>query len=196
MLCKACFSPSLCVFHTIWVLLLGGWLPRGPGHNLLMHFSSLSSSRMFVPLPSSRCLAEGNRICWWLIFDPRCPLRPNLLNPTLACAVCPTCIPKVCSKVYVLCAYKHSFPSSSTPKQVVEAMHGMQSHAKSSSDKYFGMWGPFKCFCHLGPKQRQQVVFFFKQRSGFECFGHPTQGGAKIQRGKSALEKDSRSLLV
>ena len=46
MLCKACFGPSLCVFHTIWVLLLGGWLPRGPGHNLLMHFSSLSSSRL------------------------------------------------------------------------------------------------------------------------------------------------------
>ena len=39
-----------------------GWLPRGLGHNLLMQFSRLSSSRMVVPLPSSRCLAEGNRI--------------------------------------------------------------------------------------------------------------------------------------
>ena len=40
----------------------GGGLPRGLGHNLLMQFSRLSSSRMVVPLPSSRCLAEGNRI--------------------------------------------------------------------------------------------------------------------------------------
>ena len=40
----------------------GGGLQRGLGHNLLMHFYSLISSRMVVPLPSSRCLAEGNRI--------------------------------------------------------------------------------------------------------------------------------------
>ena len=40
----------------------GGGLPRGLGHNLLMQFSRLSSSRMVVPLPSSRCLAEGNII--------------------------------------------------------------------------------------------------------------------------------------
>ena len=40
----------------------GGGLPRGLGHNLLMQFSSLGSSRMVVPLPSWRCLAEGNRI--------------------------------------------------------------------------------------------------------------------------------------
>ena len=40
----------------------GGGLPRGLGHNLLMQFSSLGSSRMVVPLPSFRCLAEGNRI--------------------------------------------------------------------------------------------------------------------------------------
>ena len=39
-----------------------GGLPRRLGHNLLMQFSSLGSSRMAVPLPSSRCLAEGNRI--------------------------------------------------------------------------------------------------------------------------------------
>ena len=32
----------------------GGGLPRGLGHNLLMQFSSLGSSRMVVPLPSSR----------------------------------------------------------------------------------------------------------------------------------------------
>ena len=60
MLCKACFSPSLCVFHPIWGG--GGGLPRGLGHNLLMQLSSLGSSRMVVPLPSSRCLAEGSRI--------------------------------------------------------------------------------------------------------------------------------------
>ena len=37
----------------------GGGLPRGLGQNLLMQFSSLGSSRI---VPSSRCLAEGNRI--------------------------------------------------------------------------------------------------------------------------------------
>ena len=40
----------------------GGWHPRGLEHNLLMKFSNLGSSRMVVPLPSLRCLAEGNRI--------------------------------------------------------------------------------------------------------------------------------------
>ena len=40
----------------------GGGLSRGLGHNLLMQFSRLSSSKKVVPLPSSRCLAEGNRI--------------------------------------------------------------------------------------------------------------------------------------
>ena len=44
MLCKACFSPLLRVFHPIWVL--GGGLPRGVGHNLLMQFSRLGSSKM------------------------------------------------------------------------------------------------------------------------------------------------------
>ena len=33
---------------------------QGSRHNLLMQFSRLSSSRMVVPLSSSRCLAEGN----------------------------------------------------------------------------------------------------------------------------------------
>ena len=58
---KHVVAPSLCVFRTIWVL-RGGGLPRGLGHNLLMQYSRLGSSRMVVPLPSSRCLAEGNRI--------------------------------------------------------------------------------------------------------------------------------------
>ena len=40
----------------------GGRLPRGLGHNLLMQLSKLSISKKVVPLPSSRCLAEGNRI--------------------------------------------------------------------------------------------------------------------------------------
>ena len=52
--------------HYVFFTLFGFWggrgLPRGLGHNLLMQFSSLGSSRMVVPLPSSRCLAEGNRI--------------------------------------------------------------------------------------------------------------------------------------
>ena len=51
-----CFSPYLGVGGR------GEGLPRGLGHNLLMQFSGLGSSRMVVPLPSSRCLAEGNRI--------------------------------------------------------------------------------------------------------------------------------------
>ena len=49
-----CFSP----YFGIWG---GGGLPRGLGHNLLTQISRLSSSRIVVPLPSSRCLAEGNR---------------------------------------------------------------------------------------------------------------------------------------
>ena len=52
----------LYVFFTLFGCWGGGWLPRGLGHNLLMQFSRLSSSRLVVPLPSSRCLAEGNRI--------------------------------------------------------------------------------------------------------------------------------------
>ena len=51
----------LYVFFTLFGAWGGGGLPRGLGHNLLLQFSSLSS-RMVVPLPSSRCLAEGNRI--------------------------------------------------------------------------------------------------------------------------------------
>ena len=49
-----CFSPHLGVCEE--------GLPRGLGHNLLMQFYNLGSSRMVVPLPSLRCLAEGNRI--------------------------------------------------------------------------------------------------------------------------------------
>ena len=54
----------LYVFFTLFGLGWGGGggLPSGLGHNLLMQFSSLGGSRMVVPLPSSRCLAEGNRI--------------------------------------------------------------------------------------------------------------------------------------
>ena len=46
-----CFSPYLGVG--------GGGAPKG---NLLVQFSSLGSSKMVIPLPSSRYLAEGNRI--------------------------------------------------------------------------------------------------------------------------------------
>ena len=55
----------LYVFFTLfgcWAGGGGGGLPRGLEHNLLMQFSRLSSSKKVVPLPSSRCLAEGNRI--------------------------------------------------------------------------------------------------------------------------------------
>ena len=43
---QSMFSPLLCVFRTIWVL--GGGVPRGLGHNLLMQFSSLGSSKMEI----------------------------------------------------------------------------------------------------------------------------------------------------
>ena len=52
----------LYVFFTLFGCWGGGGLPRGIGHNLLMQFSRLSSSKKVVPFPSSRCLAEGNRI--------------------------------------------------------------------------------------------------------------------------------------
>ena len=55
-------SAPLYVFFTLFGCWGGRGLPRGLGHNLLMQFSRLSSSRMVVPLRSSRCLAEGNRI--------------------------------------------------------------------------------------------------------------------------------------
>ena len=57
----------LCVFFTLFGL--GGGGTKGcRAHNLLMQFSGLGSSKMsyvkhvLAPLPSSRCLAEGNRI--------------------------------------------------------------------------------------------------------------------------------------
>ena len=71
--------PILCIFHPIWVCVWGGGgLPRGLGHNLLMHFSSLGSSRMVIPLPSLRCLAEGNRI---LIAVSQIFMNCALLHP-------------------------------------------------------------------------------------------------------------------
>ena len=45
-LCKACFGPSLCVFHPIWVG--GGGTKESRAHNLLMQFSGLSSSKMVI----------------------------------------------------------------------------------------------------------------------------------------------------
>ena len=35
------------------------------GHNLLMQFPSLGSSKMVLHFPSSRCVAKGNKI--WLV---------------------------------------------------------------------------------------------------------------------------------
>ena len=46
-------------------------------HNLLMQCYSLGSSRMVVPLPSSRCLAEGNRISRCEVPPPPELLRCN-----------------------------------------------------------------------------------------------------------------------
>ena len=41
-------SDPIHVFHLIWVFFLGGGVPRGLGHNLLMQFSSLCSSKMAI----------------------------------------------------------------------------------------------------------------------------------------------------
>ena len=46
-LCKACFSRSLCVFP-LFGCSGGGGVPRGLGHNLLMQLSSLGSSKMEI----------------------------------------------------------------------------------------------------------------------------------------------------
>ena len=46
MLFKACFSPLLCVSHYLGVGV--GGVPRGLGHNLLMQFSRLSSSKLEI----------------------------------------------------------------------------------------------------------------------------------------------------
>ena len=45
---KHVLAPHLCVFHPIWVFWGEGGLPSGPGHNLLMQFSSLGSSKMEI----------------------------------------------------------------------------------------------------------------------------------------------------
>ena len=55
----------LYVFFTLFGCWRGGGgegLPRGLGHNLLMQFSRLGSSKVVLPSPFSRCLAEGNII--------------------------------------------------------------------------------------------------------------------------------------
>ena len=59
------------VFFILFGYWGGGRLPRGLGHNLLMQFSSLGNSRMVVPLPSSRCHTEGNRILFVLQLKGR-----------------------------------------------------------------------------------------------------------------------------
>ena len=60
----SCIKHVLAPLYVFFTLLGcgGGGFPRGMGHNLLMQFSRLGSSSMVIPLPSSRCLAEGNRI--------------------------------------------------------------------------------------------------------------------------------------
>ena len=62
---KRILAP-LYVFFTLFRCMCvggGGGAPKGSGAQpAIMQFSSLSSSEMVVPLPSSRCLAEGNRI--------------------------------------------------------------------------------------------------------------------------------------
>ena len=58
--------------HTGWPPPPWGGLPKGLGHNLLMQFSGLGSSKMVVPLPSTRCLAEGNIILLKMHAYRRC----------------------------------------------------------------------------------------------------------------------------
>ena len=63
----------LYVFFSLFGCWGGGGLPRGLGHNLLMQLSRLSSSKKVVPLPSSRCLAEGNIIFFGgILLDCTC----------------------------------------------------------------------------------------------------------------------------
>ena len=58
---KRVLAPLYVVF-TVFGCWGGGGVPRGLGHNpAIMQLSSLSSSEMAVSLPSSRCLAKGNR---------------------------------------------------------------------------------------------------------------------------------------
>ena len=49
-MCKACFMPYLCVFHSIWVLgpRGGGGSPKGLVHNLLMQFFTVASLKIEV----------------------------------------------------------------------------------------------------------------------------------------------------
>ena len=70
----------LYVFFTLFGC-WGGALPRGIGHNLLMQFSRLSSSKKFVPLPSSRCLAEGNRFFPPMKSPPTARQSPYNVSP-------------------------------------------------------------------------------------------------------------------
>ena len=50
MLCKACFRPSLCVFHPIWLCVWGGGggTKGSRAHNLLMQFSGLGNSKIEI----------------------------------------------------------------------------------------------------------------------------------------------------
>ena len=74
----------LYVFFTLFGCWGGGGLPRGLGHNLLMQFSRLNSSKKVVSFPSSRCLAEGNRIFFSFPSPILSTLHPNtILEPNL-----------------------------------------------------------------------------------------------------------------
>ena len=65
--------PSLRVFHRIWVFFFGGGGPKGLGHNLLMQFSSLCSSKMEI--------SETDFFNILPIHNDQIPYVKNVLDP-------------------------------------------------------------------------------------------------------------------
>ena len=60
-LCRACFRPSLCVFHPIWPLVPGGGggFPIDWCKNLLLQLSALTAQSSTTQSPAARCPAHG-----------------------------------------------------------------------------------------------------------------------------------------
>ena len=91
MLCKACFSPILCVFHTIWVWGGGGGLPRGLGHNLLMQYSGLGNSKMEFSATDffDTLTIQNDPITSQRLLDQRCKMAVASLDTQQSPQSCP-----------------------------------------------------------------------------------------------------------